>query len=71
VSFHEIWREIFRKVQEDSVQVETPMQDQISDTPNSEDTRRIFKQASNSSIVVIDEFDRLDETTASLALWAT
>jgi energy-coupling factor transporter ATP-binding protein EcfA2 len=65
VSFHEIWREIFRQIQMGSAEGEVLMEDQVSDTPNSEDIRRIFEQASNPSIVVIDEFDRVDATTAS------
>jgi len=65
VSFHEIWREIFRQIQMNSKEGEVLMEDQVSDTPNSEDIRHIFEQASNPSIVVIDEFDRVDATTAA------
>ena len=65
ISYHEIWREIFRQIQLNSARGETMLEDQVSDTPNSEDIRQIFEQASNSSIVVIDEFDRVDEITAA------
>src|SRR6266436_9786892 len=65
ISFHEIWREIFRQIQIASKEGEVLMEDQVSDTPNSEAIRHIFEQASNPSIVVIDEFDRVDATTAA------
>jgi Cdc6-like AAA superfamily ATPase len=63
VSFHEIWRAVFRQVQEASGGAN--LEEQVSDTPNSEDIRGIFAQVTAPSIVVIDEFDRVDETTSA------
>lgn len=63
-SFHEIWREVFRELQMGS-SGHVALEDQVSDTPNSEDIRRIFSQVSAPSIVVLDEFDRLDQATAA------
>lgn len=65
IAFHEIWREIFRQIQVNSKEGKVLMEDQVSDIPNSEDIRRIFEQASNPSIIVIDEFDRIDAITAA------
>jgi len=65
ISFNEIWREIFKQVHLHSVRGDSMLEDQVSDTPNSEEIRQIFDQASNPSIVVIDEFDRVDEITAA------
>lgn len=41
------------------------LEDQVSDVPNSEDIRGIFAQVPVPSIVVLDEFDRIDSTTSS------
>jgi Cdc6-like AAA superfamily ATPase len=64
ISFHEIWREIFKQIQLHSTKGDVALEDQVSDAPNSEDIRQIFVQTGSPSIVVLDEFDRVDETTA-------
>jgi hypothetical protein len=64
ISFHEIWREVFRQIQLQSPKGENLLEDQVPEAPNSEDIRYIFEQVGNPSIVVIDEFDRADETVA-------
>ena len=65
ISFHEIWREVFRQVQMRSTHNETPLDEQVSETPNSQDIVRIFERVKNPSIIVLDEFDRIDETTSA------
>lgn len=65
ISFHEIWREIFRQIQIAQGSESSNLEQQISDSPNSEDIRGIFDQVIAPSIVVIDEFDRMDQTTAT------
>src|SRR5260370_9762146 len=62
VSSNEMWRENFRQIQLQSSRGETTLDEQVSDAPNSEDIRQIFTQVGSPTIVVIDEFDRVDET---------
>ena len=64
ISFHEIWREVFRQIQLLASRGETTLDEQVPDTPNSEDIRQIFHQVGSPSIVVIDEFDRVDDVVA-------
>src|SRR5260370_22141703 len=62
VSSNEMWRENFRQIQLQSSRGETTLDEQVSDAPNSEDIRQIFTQVGSPTIVLIDEFDRVDET---------
>jgi Cdc6-like AAA superfamily ATPase len=66
ISFHEIWKEVFKQIQFQSGRSgrEVSLEEQVSDAPNSEDIRYIFEQVSSPTIVVIDEFDRVDDTVA-------
>jgi Cdc6-like AAA superfamily ATPase len=65
ISYHEIWREIFKQIETAQGSESPDLARQVPDTPNSEDIRGIFDQVNASSIVVIDEFDRMDQTTAT------
>jgi Cdc6-like AAA superfamily ATPase len=64
ISFHEIWQEIFRQVQVASSMGDIALDQQVSDAPNSEQIRQIFLQVGSHSIIVLDEFDRIDQTTS-------
>ena len=61
VSFNEIWREIFKQIQLHTSSGEATLDEQVPDTPNSEDIRHIFTQVGSPTIVVMDEFDRVDD----------
>lgn len=63
-SYHEIWRTVFRQLQVHT-RKDTKLEDQVTDVPNSEDIREIFDQITNPSIVVLDEFEGVDETTSA------
>jgi Cdc6-like AAA superfamily ATPase len=64
VSFHEIWRAVFKQLQFYSDKGDM-LEDMVSDAPNSDDIREIFSRVSNPSILVLDEFDRVDPTTSA------
>lgn len=60
ISFPEIWAEILRQI--DAQSSDSNLLSQFPEhSPNSEDIRNILGRASNPSIIVIDEYDRVDE----------
>ncbi|MGH9607781.1 MAG: ATP-binding protein [Terracidiphilus sp.] len=63
ISFPEIWAEIFRQLesQSDSKNLLSQLPEH---SPNSEDIRAILHQVDRPSIIVIDEYDRVDESVA-------
>lgn len=65
ISFHEIWKEVFRQIQLLASRGDTGLDEQVPESPNSEDIRQIFLQVGSPSIVVMDEFDRVDEVVAA------
>jgi Cdc6-like AAA superfamily ATPase len=67
IAFHEIWREIFRQlsITQGPESESLNLEDQLSDTPNSEEIRVLFEKVRNPSIIVVDEFDRTEHITAT------
>lgn len=61
ISFTDIWRSVFRQLGLNSDEVSKI----LGDSPNSEDIRHLFEQVGSSSIVIIDEFDRVEDLVGS------
>jgi Cdc6-like AAA superfamily ATPase len=66
MSFANIWRSIFSQLPITRGEDTYHLDEGISDDPNSEEIRGLFEQLDNPSIVIIDEFDRTDQSTATL-----
>ncbi len=66
ITFGEIWREIFKQLPVTRGEDTYHLDDQIPENPNSEEIRGLFEQLDNPSIIIIDEFDRVDQGTATL-----
>jgi Cdc6-like AAA superfamily ATPase len=66
ITFAEIWREIFKQMPVTRGEDTFHLDDRILDDPNSEEVRGLFEEMDNPSIVVIDEFDLVDQSTATL-----
>ncbi|HXP67878.1 MAG TPA: ATP-binding protein [Candidatus Dormibacteraeota bacterium] len=65
MSFTEIWREVFKQMPITRDGDTFHLDEDVPDDPNSEQIRGLLVQLDNPSIIVIDEFDRVDETTAT------
>jgi len=63
ITFPEIWLEIFRQIEKatDSKELIVLLPEH---NPTSEDIRNILAKVSRPSIIVIDEYDRVDESVA-------
>lgn len=64
ISFDQIWKNIFHQISIQSGDKEFDLEQQITSDPNSEDIRNLFAEVGSPSIIVIDEFDRVDELIA-------
>jgi Cdc6-like AAA superfamily ATPase len=65
ITFNEIWREVFKQLPITREGDTFHLDDRVPDNPNSEEIRGLLIQLDNPSIIVIDEFDRVDESTAT------
>jgi len=66
ITFAEIWREILKQLPITRGEDTFHLDDQIPENPNSEEIRGLLEQLDNPAIVVIDEFDRVNQTNATL-----
>ncbi len=66
ITFAEIWREVFKQLPITRGEDTFHLDDQIPENPNSEEIRGLLEQLDNPAIVVIDEFDRVDQINATL-----
>jgi Cdc6-like AAA superfamily ATPase len=63
MTFPEIWLEIFRQLEE-MTQTNELIMSLPEHNPNGEDVRNILRKVARPSIIVIDEYDRVDESVA-------
>jgi Cdc6-like AAA superfamily ATPase len=66
ITFAEIWREIFKQLPITRDGDTFKLDDEVPDNPNSEEIRGLLEHLDNPAIIVIDEFDRVDQITATL-----
>lgn len=64
ITFNEIWREIFKQMPITRDGETYFLDEDVPDTPNSEEIRGLLVRLDNPCIIVIDEFDRVDQQTA-------
>src|ERR1017187_977936 len=66
MNFAHIWRGIFRQLRgkDENIDLATT----LGDDPHSENVREVFQAVADPSIVIIDEFDRIKDTTVHTAL---
>jgi Cdc6-like AAA superfamily ATPase len=63
MSFEDIWRAIFKQLTFEQPNGETTTLDQaLPDNPNSENIREVFQLIDDPTIIVIDEFDRIEDS---------
>jgi Cdc6-like AAA superfamily ATPase len=65
ITFGEIWRSLFRQLPVTRDGDTFHLDDRITGDPNSEEIRELFDYLDEPSVVIIDEFDRVDQETAS------
>lgn len=65
ISFVEVWREILKQMPVTRGEDSLDLSDLLSDNPTSEEIRGLLTQLDNPAIVVIDEFDRVDQDVAT------
>jgi Cdc6-like AAA superfamily ATPase len=66
ITFAEIWRQVFKQLPITRDDDSYFLDEQVSDNPNSEEIRGLLEELDNPAIIVIDEFDRVDQITATL-----
>lgn len=65
ITFVEIWREILKQLPVSRGDEVLDLSDLLSDNPTSEEIRGILTQLDNPAIIVIDEFDRVEQDVAT------
>jgi Cdc6-like AAA superfamily ATPase len=66
ITFDAIWREVFKQLPITREGETYHIDELVASSPNSEEIRGLLEQLDNPSIIVIDEFDRVDATVAAL-----
>jgi Cdc6-like AAA superfamily ATPase len=63
MSFEDIWRAIFKQLTFEQPDGETTTLDQaLAENPNSESVREVFQLINDPTIIIIDEFDRIEDS---------
>ena len=65
ITFPEIWREVFKQLPVVRGEETLDLSEQLSNNPTSEEIRGLVAQLDNPAIIVIDEFDRVDQDVAT------
>jgi len=68
ITFAEIWREIFKQLPVTRSGETIDLSENFPDNPTSEEIRGLLSQLDNPAIIVIDEFDRVDQDTTAVQM---
>lgn len=69
MSFEGIWRAIFKQLEFTGPDgTTTTLDEALPENPNSEDVRGVFQLVDASTIIIIDEFNRIDDPTVRVML---